>query len=232
VFCAPVTVAQADDWDWSITPYAWLIGTEFTTTVDIPEEGEQKFSDIGENLDFAAQLHLEGRGDRLGILLDITNLQLSDSGPKNDYVIRTDSRTTLLEAAATWSLQQGPGSETILFLGTRLLDVQLDLEVLPAPEQAPVFSGENDEMLVDVMLGVRHRQRVSDHWSLLARADFASGDTDFSWNASLVAARKIGESGQFLVGYRYLNVEFRRGDELLDPTLVVSGPMFGYSFKF
>jgi hypothetical protein len=121
VCCAPVTIiAQADDWDWSITPDAWLIGARFSTTVDIPDDGGQKFSDIGENLDFAGQLHLEGQGERLGILLDITSLQLSDSGPKNDYVIRTDSKTTLLEAAATWSLQQGPDSETILFLGTRL----------------------------------------------------------------------------------------------------------------
>jgi hypothetical protein len=224
--------ATADSWQWSLTPYAWLIGTEFSTTVDIPEDGEQDFEDIGDNLDFAAQLHLEAQRGRLGMLLDLTSLQLSDRTEQGSYAVKTDSTTTLVEAAVLLTAVQSNRGETALILGVRALDVDFDLDILPREEGAPQGAAQYGGTLTDIMLGARYRHELNDQWSFLLRGDVASGDTDFSWNTSIVVARSLGPGGQFLLGYRHLNVEFKRADELLNPTLTVSGPMLGYSFRF
>jgi hypothetical protein len=224
--------AGADEWDWSVTPYAWLIGTRFSTAFDIPEDGEQVFSDIVKNLDFAAQLHLEAERNGLGFMLDLTNLQLSDSTTQNNYTLNTDSSTTLLEAAVLLRALEANRSRTTLFAGVRALDVDLDLNVTRVEPAAATTALSNSATLTDFMVGARYQYALNDQWSLYARGDVASGDTDFSWNASMLAGRDIGKSGLLILGYRYLNVEFKRGDELLDPTLVVSGPMLGYSFRF
>jgi len=47
--------AVADSWQWSLTPYAWIISPGLDTGVSIPPDGgELRFSDLVDNLDFAA----------------------------------------------------------------------------------------------------------------------------------------------------------------------------------
>ena len=69
---------RAEDWRWSVTPYLWAIGSELSTSVDVPGDAALRFSDLIDKLDFAAQVHLEAHRGRHGLLLDVTNLQLSD----------------------------------------------------------------------------------------------------------------------------------------------------------
>ena len=165
-------------------------------------------------------------------MIDFTNLQLSDSSTQEGYELKTDSSTTLVEAAVMIRAHEGNRSSTTVLAGVRILDVDLELTVAPLEADAAPTDLATDDSLTDFMVGVRYQYDINEQWTLLARGDVASGDTDFSWNASLVAARDVGRSGRFILGYRYLDVEFKRADAFLDPKLAVSGPMLGYSFAF
>lgn len=224
--------ATADDWKWSATPYAWLIGTEFSTDVDIPEDGEQAASDIFSKLDFAAQLHVEGGNERFGILFDFTNLQLSDRTDQGEFQLKSDSSTTLLEAALVYNIPFGRNSRASILAGVRALDVDLELEFIPLEGGDAFHDIDYSETLTDFMFGLRYVHAISDTWDIYARVDAASGDTDFSTNLVINLARDVGSTGQIVVGYRYLEVEFKRGDALLDPRLKAFGPQIGYSFRF
>lgn len=227
-FMAP---AQAEDWRWSVTPYLWAIGTELKTSVEIPEGGEQRFSDLIDRLDFAAQVHLEGQRGRHGFMLDVTNLQLSDRINQGPFEIDTDSSTTLVEGAALIGLTEGDAL-TQLMVGFRLLDVDFDLEIEGAGPAGFSREASMDRTLTDFLVGIRHHRPLSERWQLMLRGDVASGDTKFSWNLSALLGRAFGEHGQLVFGYRYMDVEFGDQQDLLNPQLAINGPAIGYSFRF
>jgi hypothetical protein len=226
------SAASANDWEWSVTPYLWAISTELSTAVDLPPDGQQKFGDILDKLDFAAQVHVEGSGGRWGFLVDATTLHTSDRTTRNEFDVKSDATTTLVEAAAVLTGGDPETGAVDLIFGARILGVELDLTVRDGEGGDVVATPALDDTLTDAMFGVRYRTMLNDRWSFSARADAASGDTDFTSNLSLVLGRNIGKRGTLRVGYRYLDVQFERGKELLDPSLTISGPMVGYSFNF
>lgn len=224
---------QADGWDWSVTPYLWAINTKLTTAEGLPDGGGQSFGDIVDKLDFAAQLHFEGRGGAWGFFVDATTLHTSDRVPRDRFEVKTDATTNLFEAAGMFSAgDMKAGGAVDLLFGVRVIGVELDLTLRDGEGGDIVAEPSFDETLTDPMFGVRYRTMLGEKWNLVARADAASGDTDFTANAALIVGRQIGERGTLRIAYRYLDVQFERGDDLLDPSLVINGPMIGYTFSF
>jgi len=228
--------AWSEDWEWSLTPYVWGIGSEFDTEVEGDSGGgspssETQVSDLIDKFDFGFQVHLEGRKDRYGFMVDYTNLQLSDRATRRNLEIDTDSETNVIEAAGIYALFEGEG-RTELMVGFRALkvDVELEIDGLGPVGARRVIS--EDESLVDAMLGVRYIRALSDKWSLALRGDIASGDTEFSWNVSASVGRRFGERSSLILGYRYLNVELDDTGELGNPELTLYGPQIGYMLHF
>jgi hypothetical protein len=80
------------------------------------------------------------------------------------------------------------------------------------------------------MVGLRHIQALGERWLVSARGDVATGDTSITWNAALNLGYRLGP-GVIVLGYRYMNIEFKSMD-LLEPDMIVQGPQLGYSFRF
>ena len=229
--CSSVASA-ADDWRWSLTPYLWAISTDFSTALNLGDGGQQDFSDILGKLDFAAQVHAEAARDRWGFILDVTNLQMSDRGPQRGFEVKTDSKVTLVEALGMISAGEDARNGLDLLFGARILGVDLDVLVFDGEGGDMLARASLDDDLTDFVLGVRYRRALGDKWSLIARIDGASGDTDYTANLELTLGRHFGDNGALRIGYRYLDIEFERGSELLEPSLVISGPVIGYTFAF
>src|SRR5512139_4117952 len=65
-------------WEFDLIPYFLMAGLSGDMTVKgVPVHVSESFSDIWHNLDFGAQVHMEGRKDRSGLFLDVTYLKLS-----------------------------------------------------------------------------------------------------------------------------------------------------------
>ena len=72
--------AVASDWEWSITPYAWATDVKADVSINDRQVADQTIdaSDLFDAMDFTSQLHIEGRRDRNGLLLDLFYVDLSD----------------------------------------------------------------------------------------------------------------------------------------------------------
>jgi hypothetical protein len=222
----------ADDWEWSVAPYVWLADTTLDSSVESSSGPSIHFKGLLETFDFGAQARFEGQRDRFGFILDASNLQLSDRRRQGPIEVDTDFAVSLIEGLATVGF--GEKSETSgwdLLLGARvvLLDLEIELETggIAGIERRTRGKGT----LTDAMVGVRYRQALGDKWSLGARVDLASGDTDRTANAMVSFTYKTTSRGNLVLGYRHLDANFGDVDGT-GPELTLSGPIVGYAFSF
>jgi hypothetical protein len=73
--------AAGSKWEFDVIPYFWMAGMGGDVTVKGREaQTSTNFSDIWDNLDFGAQMHVEAKKGKWGIFFDGTYLDLSVSG--------------------------------------------------------------------------------------------------------------------------------------------------------
>ena len=227
-FCSIFLAASAysEDWEWSLTPYLWVVDVELDTGLEVASGGTTTFNDIVDKLDFAALVHFEGRKDRLGFLVDIVNMQLSDRKTQGPIQVDTDTNISVIEGAAIVALSDEPQRTELLF-GFRSIVGELDVEFKTAG--GFIRREIEDSTLVDAMIGIRHIKPLSDKWTLSVRGDVATGDSDFAWNVQVRVGRHF-DSGTLELVYRYLNMEADLG--ALEPEITLFGPVIGYTFHF
>ena len=223
------------EWSYSTTPYVWLINTTLSLGLPVQNPGaldrsEPILADFKDRFDFGAQIHFEGQREAFGFILDGTNLQLSDLIDRQRYDLKTDSAVTVIEAAGLWAPWGNNQSRTELLAGIRFLDASLDVTLRPNAELLQDQDFSLNQILLDLMVGVRQTWRLGDAWQLRARADVASGDTDFSWNSALLARYHVSDWGDLVLGYRYIDVDLKSNVDLLNPKITVHGPMIGFAF--
>jgi hypothetical protein len=232
----PAMTSHAEGWDWTVTPYLWAASNKLDLGVVIPPDDDQagseaSFSDLLDTLDFGAQVHVEGYKGRYGMMLDITNLQVSDRTTQGLLELDSDASLSLIEGAAL--LRIGDSSpQTELILGFRSINLDLELELEGLGADGNVIEQSIDKTLTDAMVGARFTFPLSERWNLSLRGDVASGDTDFSWNASAMFGYRFPTAGTVLLGYRYLNIDFDNEDRFLKPELTMCGAQVGYACHF
>jgi hypothetical protein len=230
----PVAHAAEDEgWDWMVAPYGWAasIGTDLRsgqppvggTSTDID------FDDIIDKIDGAFQIHVEGQGDHFGVFADFTYLGLADERDHPRFRTESDLDTRLFEIAAVWSPGDQRHRGVELFAGLRYIDVDVTVQLDPENPLFETTSLDGGETFNDFMVGVRYTWDLSDRWGVTMRGDGSFGDTDGTWNASVVADYKM-KHGAWLFGYRYLSVELKTRGNRFDITM--NGPMVGYGFMF
>lgn len=226
------SAAEGEGWDWMVAPYLWAasIGTDLKTSSPPSESSsDTDFSDIIDKIDGAFQVHVEGQGDRFGVLADFTYLGLGDDNDHPRFRTESDLDTRLFEIAAVWN----PSPERFRGLdvlgGLRYVDVDLTAKLRPENPAFPEVTVDANKSFSDLMLGARYTWAMTDRWGLTLRGDGSWGDTEGTWNASAVAQYRTG-NGAWLFGYRYLDVEVETANANTEITM--HGPEFGYGFRF
>ena len=227
----PVTASAATDedgWDWSIAPYVWAPSIGVDLNRDTPPFGtDTQFDDLVSKIDMAALVHVDGQGDRFGILADLVFLSLGDGKTRAVYSSDTSLDATVAEVAGVWNVDPARYQGLDLFAGVRYYDIELDVDLDPVnPVFAPVSLG-SDASYTDFMLGARYHARFSDRWGMTLRGDGSWGDTDGSLGASVTFNYRV-KWGAWLVGYRYLTVELPTAGQDVD--LELSGPTVAFAF--
>lgn len=224
--------AGATDWDWRVAPYGWApsISTDIKTRSPPSSSSiDTEFGDIVDKIDGAFQAHLEGQGDRWGMLADLTFLSLADDSTHPRYRTASDLDTRLFEIAVIWS----PGTERFkgieVIAGLRYIDVDLTVELTPANPAFPPVVVDAGDSFNDVMLGARYSWAISERWGVTVRGDGSLGDTEGTWSASAIAQYGVGK-GAWLLGYRHLDIELETRSS--ETNLALSGPLVGYVFRF
>lgn len=250
---APASAADADDWQFALTPYLWLPNIEGTGNFDTPPGGGgEPEVEIGpvdylEKLELVLMLAGEAHKGKWIFRADVVYVDFGDqhssvrnvSGPGGavEFPVNTGTTTSLdgLEWQGTVGLLtiSQPNLSLEVLGGFRYLDVTADLDwQFDGPLNLLPQSGRFSESLQlwDVIVGTRGRFMFGNgKWFVPFHVDVGTGDSDLTWQ--LFAG--VGYSfswGDVLGAYRHLEYDQSEGGLLQGMSL--SGPAIGVSFRF
>lgn len=245
VFALLVTgkAAQASEWRFSITPYAWATDVGVDARLDGRQVVDKKIpvSDLLDDLDLTVQMRVEAQRGEIGLGLDLFDVELSDETKgvalpqgAGQADLKSDIGMTILDVTGVYD-PKGDRRGFALVYGTRIIDERstVDATFLPAPGVAVAQSYETSDTYVDGLLGLRYTKLLSRHWACQARADVSAGGTDYTYSAGPSISYAFGKFGQFGIsaGYRYMKVDFEDQDGL-DTKLTLSGALIGLRTSF
>lgn len=211
--------AMDERWHFFVAPYLWASGLSGTVGVNgiVAVPVDLSFGDAMESLDFAFLGRFEGRKDRLGFGLDVAylNLGVDVVGPVTGrFGLGADVRSLTGEGIFTYRVasDEAKGTFVDLLAGARYmknrggLSLERDGDAIAGTEQTLDW--------VDALAGVRARVGLGDRVALHGRADVAGFGSDFSWNVQGGLEVRLGARWKTGAGYRYLDVDYDKGDGL------------------
>ncbi len=238
--------AAPDRWEFFVAPYFWMAGLDGKTTVNGVESNVNfSFSDIWENLDVGAQVHLEGWKGKWGMFLDATYLKLSNDG---SGVSPTYGPVDIDVRIEEWIVE---GGAFYRFL-TRPIDRERRVSVdalgglryislygrlsafvpLVGLDTSP--SGTKD--WVDPFLGLRLMADITKKLAIAVRGDiggFGVG-SHFAYNASAIFGYHFSPMVSAWLGYRILGIDYEdgHGPDKFKYDVTMQGPIIGIGFRF
>jgi len=253
------SVAPADRWTFSITPYLWVPNINGTLKYSVPPgisgsaEVEVGPNDYLENLRLAFMISGEVRKERWSVFTDVIYLDFSseDSSVKsinfggNLVSSSANVSTSSSLRGMVWTLGTGyavlPGRPVDLdvFGGLRYFglhastDWQLTVAVTgPGGGQTFPRAGSISERadLWDGIVGVKGRVWLGrSNWSIPYYLDVGTGSSSLTWQGMLGVAYSFKWGGMTLA-YRNLYYD-QNGDKLIQD-MRFSGPALGVTFRF
>lgn len=180
--------ASADDWSWSVVPYAWAtdIGLDLFVNDDPVVDADVSFSDLMDKRDAAMQLHFEGRRGRGGFFFDLTYLGVSSAQATGarpplpgGTQIESDLDTTLAEAGGFYRLSGDTHGLELIF-GARVLDLDLTMDFALPPPLTGTQRLSGGDTFTDGFAGLRYSTSFAERWKFMARGDVGAGDSDLA----------------------------------------------------
>ena len=230
--------ANADAWSFQIEPY--LLGVSIDGDAGIGRvtgaDVDISTSDIIDSLDMGGMVHFEARHESgWGMFLDYAFMDLSDdiTGPRGG-VLSGDVRQGVLEAMLVKGTQSGD-ARLDYFAGLRWwdndVDVTIDPVILPGTVSASV-----DEDWVDLVIGARWKNPISEKWTFVLKGDIGAGGADFTAGGVVGFRYRIGELTELDLGYKALYVDYETGTPgqpgYFKYDTTTHGPAIGLMFKF
>jgi len=232
---APDPVAAGEPgWTYSVTPYFWAAGLSGQTSqfglpvVDIDAD----FSDIFDNLDFAAMLIGEARNGRYSLFGDIIYTKLSSGAATPLGIAATsvdvEASTFAGLAGAGYSVIEGPSGRFDVVGAVRVWSVDTDISF-----DGGVFDGQtrsDGATWVDGLVGVRGNYWLTPRLYLMGWGLVGAGQADLDWDVMAGLGYRINDTFSATLGYRALGVDYSDDGFLFDA--VQQGPIAGLSIRF
>lgn len=230
-------IGSADDWQFSVTPYLWLVGIEGDLSVKGNEvDIDVGFDDIWDALDFAGQVHIEAVKGRWGLFVDPTYMALSTDKALKPATAEMELDMWVFEFGGfyrlgDWAGEGGNGRPMTLDIlaGGRYWCLDAEVEI-------GLLSREQNVDWIDPFVGLRLIAQINDRLSFLARGDIggfavSSDASEFTWNVFAGPTFKLSEKMTLIAGYRALGLDRERGSDF-DGDLTFHGPLVGLNIRF
>jgi len=212
--------------------YSWLSSLSNDITFrDSESSSDVHLSDILDALDFANFAHLEVRRGKWSVFSELDFVKLSQDTEfrlRRRYPVKINAdaviKQTMLELGAMRSFEgERVGFDALL--GARYF--RLDSAVNLGPLDLDVAKD-----WVDPMVGARLRFRLNERWNASLRGDLAGFGAGSELTTNAIAAVSYAISDRYDVGfgYRYMKIEYEKGD--LEVDMTTYGPIVGMAIKF
>ncbi len=216
--------AEDGEWDWNISPYAWLIGLDG----DIEARGvltsiDESFTDAISKLTVAGMLHVDGNDGNWGTMGDLVYLNLDDSSDTPIGKIDAGVEQWIMSVIPYVRVRSGEMTTLDVGIGARYLYTSLDVDT-------PIASVSESKSWVDPILLARLNIQATDnlYFSLIGDIGGFGLSSDFTWQAAATAGYKVSELIDLMLGFRYLDVDY--SDSSFRYDAVSSGLTLGVRF--
>jgi hypothetical protein len=248
------SIAWADGWAFTVTPYVWLPNVNGTLKYDIPSGGGTPEVDTGpnnylQNLNMVFMISGEARRDRWSVIGDLIYLNLDDQkgsvrdvnfgGSRVGTSVSGDSRSSLKGMQGMLAGGYAVNSHVDVFAGVRYFGIEARSDwslsaAVAGPGGGQAFPASGNVVrradLWDGIVGVRGRVRWGDTaWFSPYHVDVGGGASSLTWQ-TMVGVGYAFKWGDALLSYRTLYYDLG-GDRLLQD-FRFSGPTLGASFHF
>lgn len=233
------TSASAADDGWEHTFALYGIGASIDGRAgvgNVTADVDVGFDDILDSLEFGAMAaYRADRGD-WAVIADFIFMSLEQE--KDNLGPLGGSRATVEADQLIFELDGSYGVTERLdaYGGLRYWNLDTDLDVVSGGPLGQTRSVSKTEDWVDPIVGLRYVMPLGESWQFIARGDvggFGVG-SDFTWHTSLFGVWQVSETGNILVGFRYMDVDYEDGSGsgrfLWDVTQ--GGPTVGFAWRF
>lgn len=230
-----VALYPNEGWVWRMAP---VIGPQ-SYDGSVRVEGQRgtanaALSDIADRATFQMALQMEGHGEQLGFLFDLSFLDLN--ADLDNGVQKTNLSANLLSVDTLGSYGLGPWNMGTASAGFELLGGARWNQFNASAEVYPGGSAESGRGWVDPVVGGRLTANFDFPLRLEARSDwggFGVGSaTDLTWRFFGAAHYRPDPALEFFAGYRITDIKSQHqsgtGGTALDGR--ISGPMIGITF--
>lgn len=241
VFCAFAAVAvssgaQAQDWQFNVTPYAWLSGLNGqvgTIPGAPPVDVDLSFSDILDDLKFAGMLMASARKGPWVFYLDTTLVRTSTTESLGGALFNSatiDSDTSTFALAVGRTISQSSRGSLDAYLGARAWWLD-NTFVLNQVGGGTTVRNESADW-VSPLIGVAGRYVVSPRWNVFGMLEVGGFGTSSSseWSIMAGASYQINDRFAASFGWRHMDVEYSDAGVLFD--VRQSGPVMGLTIRF
>jgi hypothetical protein len=232
----PAGPTEKREWQFQITPYLWTAGISGDVGVVRrvpPVDVDVTFSEIFDNLNFGFMLATEARRDKLGIIVDLNYLSLTDDkatpGPlfgsaklSNDTFF--GDLALLYRVVADERLWLDVGG------GGRFWYIDNKLELSPGILQGR--TEKDSQSWADPVLYARGNVNLGSGFGLTALGDIGgfSVGSRLTWQAAGLLGYQFNDRIAAAAGYRYLSVDYKNDGFVWDVS--ISGPIIGLKILF
>ena len=213
-----------DKWQFKITPYLWIATIKGNTDSDgIDFDTDYNFLSL-DNLDGAFFIAASASKGRWTWQTDLVYLNFNDNITIGPIDTGIDLKGDVIELSATYK-PQGFEHTEILF-GARRVSLELDINLTPGPQET------GGQTWLDPIVGVRYIRPLGERWDAIGRLDVGGFgvSSDFTMNALAGAGFSMTRHSSLFFVYRYLRLDFPKGDLLTD--LTAKGLAVGVEFNF
>lgn len=223
----------ASSWRFQLTPYVWTPSLRGTITVSpsLPTAHvSEPFSDIWKDLHAAAFLNATARKDRYVLHLDMSHVSLHKKaslpvGFPLEAKARIKQTSVSVLGGYNWELSANDSLDAMI--GARWWNVRSSIEAQPLLPETKL-----SKRFTDPILALRWRHQFNPQWSTLLYADaggFGVG-SHATWQLLATVNYQMREQLYLSLGYRQLNVDYRKDAQRID--LRLGGPILGLTMQF
>lgn len=226
--------AVEEGWTYAVTPYFWAAGLSGQTSqfnlpvIDI----DASFSDIFDNLDFAAMLIGEARNGPYILFGDLIYTKLSSGAATPLGIAATsvnvDTSTFAGLAGVGYSVFEGPAGRLDVVGAVRVWSV--DTEISFSGAFLDGRSRSDSATWVDGLVGVRGTYAFTPKFYAMGWGLVGAGQADVDWDVMAGIGYNFNKTFSATLGYRALGVDYSNDGFLFD--VVQQGPIAGLTIRF
>ena len=228
---------EVSDWHVDWVPYLWFSGLHGNVgAAGFVVPANVSFSDVISQLNIGLMSVLDVRRKRFGLLTDVLFISLStdqkttpvQSGAYSGFT--ANAKTFFVDPELYYRLLEKDRFSVDVVAGARCWRLDNSINLLAG--SLPATTVGQTQSWVDPVLGARFRVNLAKGWYATLKGDgggFGVGSQP-TWQIYAGAGKEFKKKYSVLLGYRYLDVDYKNGGFLYDTHM--SGLLAGFAIRF